>query len=278
MEKAKKIIYDEFTDIAYSVDERQKFDLFVPKTAGKKMPILFFVHGGGWKSGNKTDYLKDMKRICEKYPVCCVSAGYRFINEDMTLTYEDIQSDIANAVHTALKYVENLGIEVTKRAIGGISAGAYNSLLFAFQKNEISPGYFSFVLDKSGPCDLSDRECYKGMEELSRDMAFRIYGQLMGFKLDEKSLSSPDIIQKLKNASPYYYATKNSPALIIAHSSKDQVVPLSCAEKLYKKFLSLGIEAEFVDMNGCGHSETIDSVEEKINKTLDKYIEKYLLS
>src|SRR5262249_49807203 len=40
-------------DVAYSADkERHILDLYLPK--GKKdFPVLFFIHGGGWRNGNK---------------------------------------------------------------------------------------------------------------------------------------------------------------------------------------------------------------------------------
>src|SRR5438552_192064 len=47
-------------DIAYRIDkdadrERHKLDVYVPK-GRKDFPVLFFVHGGAWKSGNKSWY------------------------------------------------------------------------------------------------------------------------------------------------------------------------------------------------------------------------------
>lgn len=277
MANTSKLNYDEFNDVSYSVDERQKFDLFVPRTTKNELPMMIYVHGGGWKSGSKSDYTNEMKRICEKYPVCCLSVGYRFIGEDMSVTYNNIQSDIANAIHTAVKYVESLGITVTKKGIGGISAGAYNSMMYAFKKCSIDPDSFSFVLDKSGPCDLTDSECYKGTAELPKDMAFRIYGQLMGFTFDDNTFTSPEIIEKLREASPFFYVNENTPAVIIAHSENDLVVPVRCAKRLYDKLKSLGVMTDYVDMENCGHSETMDNVEEKIRNKLDEYIEKKLL-
>src|SRR5581483_10396907 len=48
------------TDIPYRTDkdadkERHKLDVYLPK-GKKEFPVLFFVHGGGWKSGNKSWY------------------------------------------------------------------------------------------------------------------------------------------------------------------------------------------------------------------------------
>lgn len=272
-----KLNYNEFNDVPYSVGEKQKFDLFVAKTDKKEIPMMIFIHGGGWKSGSKNDYTEEMKRICEKYPICCLSVGYRFISEEMSVTYKEIQSDIANAIHTAVKYVEGLGKTVTNKGIGGISAGAYNSMMYAFERNKKNPGSFAFVFDKSGPCDLSDVECYKGTNELPEDMAYRIYGQLLGFEFDKKTLNMPDIQNKLQEASPYYLLDESSPPVLISHSKKDEVVPYSCAKKLYEKLIGIGIKTDFVDMNGCGHSQTIEEIEKKINVVFDNYIEKYLI-
>lgn len=277
MNEILKYKYNEYLDISYSVDEKQKFDLIMPQIDTKKLPMMVFVHGGGWKSGSKNDYTDEMKRICEKYPVCCISVGYRFIGEEMIVTYKDIQSDISNAVHTAIKYAESLGKTITYKGIGGISAGAYNSMMFAFDKNANNPGSYAFVLDKSGPCDLTDIESYKGTSELPKDMAFRIYSQLMGFNFNEDDLKSKAILEKLKEASPIFHVYKSAPAVIIAHSDNDLVVPVACAKKLYEKFKLSGIRTDYVDMESCGHSETIETIEEKIRKKLDEYIEQYLL-
>jgi acetyl esterase/lipase len=59
---APRPVYDvvRHSGLAYRTDpdadpERHKLDLYVPK--GKtNFPVLFFVHGGGWKSGNKYMY------------------------------------------------------------------------------------------------------------------------------------------------------------------------------------------------------------------------------
>ncbi len=48
-------------DLAYNdakdADEKQKLDLYLPK-GQKDFPVLFFVHGGTWKSGDRKQYVK----------------------------------------------------------------------------------------------------------------------------------------------------------------------------------------------------------------------------
>ena len=41
-------------DIAYGADPLQKLDVYAPENAkGKKLPVLLFVHGGGFTRGDK---------------------------------------------------------------------------------------------------------------------------------------------------------------------------------------------------------------------------------
>lgn len=45
-------------DIPYGAKKHETFDFMRPKNDGKKLPLLIYVHGGGWISG-----VKNMRRI-----------------------------------------------------------------------------------------------------------------------------------------------------------------------------------------------------------------------
>src|SRR4051812_29964072 len=63
----------------YSGDDadkvRHKLDLYLPK-GQKDYPVLFFVHGGAWVSGNKNLY-EPLGRMFAKNGVGCVVINYR---------------------------------------------------------------------------------------------------------------------------------------------------------------------------------------------------------
>src|SRR5690606_39068550 len=41
-------------DVAYGPDRRQALDVHRPRgTAGERLPVLLFIHGGGWTNGYK---------------------------------------------------------------------------------------------------------------------------------------------------------------------------------------------------------------------------------
>src|SRR5438128_2634268 len=47
------------SDIAYGSDEAQRMDVYIPPNA-QNAPVIFMVHGGGWKHGDKA-----MNRVVE---------------------------------------------------------------------------------------------------------------------------------------------------------------------------------------------------------------------
>ncbi|HZW60406.1 MAG TPA: hypothetical protein VFE85_08935, partial [Woeseiaceae bacterium] len=46
---------DKVADIAYGAHELQRLDVFAPMAADAPAPVLLFVHGGGFVSGDKGD-------------------------------------------------------------------------------------------------------------------------------------------------------------------------------------------------------------------------------
>src|SRR5512143_5220 len=40
-------------DVRYGNDDRQAMDIYLPRAAGAGMPVIFMVHGGAWRLGDK---------------------------------------------------------------------------------------------------------------------------------------------------------------------------------------------------------------------------------
>lgn len=98
---------------------RHVLDIYSPPNA-KNLPVVFWIHGGGWQQGDKTDVKLKPQWFMDKGFVF-VSTNYRLLPEvDMgTLT-----RDVAKAFGWMEKHIAEYGGDPKRVLVGGHSAGA----------------------------------------------------------------------------------------------------------------------------------------------------------
>ncbi|MBQ9786231.1 MAG: alpha/beta hydrolase [Clostridia bacterium] len=126
-------------DIAYSHNKKdgwQRMDWHFPiaNTKDKDIkpaPTIFYYHGGGWASADKSLYSKFCKDLAER-GFCVVNINYRLMPE---YEMEVAINDCIKATNFALNKAEVLGIDKNNVFFAGDSAGAHISALIAGQMN-----------------------------------------------------------------------------------------------------------------------------------------------
>ncbi len=106
-------------DVPYGDQERHKLDIYAPPGA-KGLPVLFWIHGGGWQAGDKSSVQLKPQWFVEKGFVF-VSTNYRLLpNVDMVTIFRDVAKSLG-WVH---KNIAKHGGDPTRILVGGHSAGA----------------------------------------------------------------------------------------------------------------------------------------------------------
>jgi arylformamidase len=108
-------------DIPYAEKghERQVLDVhFTP--GGKNLPVVFWIHGGGWQAGDKKDLHHKPKVFTEKGFVL-VATNYRLLP---TVDMGTLIRDVAKAVRWTHEHVAEYGGDPKRLFIMGHSAGA----------------------------------------------------------------------------------------------------------------------------------------------------------
>ena len=109
-------------NVAYGRDPAQRFDLYLPANA-RHAPVFFYVHGGGWANGDKTNPGIEHKLdhwLAQGYAV--VSANYRLLPDAAPLQQA---RDIAQAVATAQRRAGEWSLDPARFVLVGHSAGAH---------------------------------------------------------------------------------------------------------------------------------------------------------
>lgn len=99
--------------------ERQVLDVYAPPDA-KNLPVVFWIHGGGWQTGDKTSVQLKPQAFVDRGFVF-VSTNYRLLpNVEM----ESIFRDIAKSLHWVHDHVAEYGGDPERVLVMGHSAGA----------------------------------------------------------------------------------------------------------------------------------------------------------
>ena len=191
------------TEMAYGDAPLQKLDFWRAKS--ENAPLVIFVHGGGWKRGDKNNATGGSKAphyLAQGYAFA--SINYRLVPD---ATVEQQAADVAASVAYLRSNAQRLGIDANRIVLMGHSAGAHLSALVG-----TDPQYLRGVgLDVSAlsgviPLDGAAYDVPAQMTEGARVMG-DTYQQAFG--------TDP---ARQKALSPYWHAASpNSPAFLILH-------------------------------------------------------------
>jgi len=98
---------------------RHVLDIYAPAGA-KNLPVVFWIHGGGWQQGDKTD-VKLKPQWFMDHGFVFVSTNYRLLPE---VDMGTLIRDVAKAAGWVSKHIAEHGGDPKRVLVGGHSAGA----------------------------------------------------------------------------------------------------------------------------------------------------------
>ena len=236
-------------DIEYArVGERPLLvDIYLPRSATHP-PLVVWVHGGAWRSGNKEDP-----------PLEFVRAGFALASVDYRLSEEARFPAQVYDIKAAIRFLrtnsKDFGYSAEQIAIAGNSAGGHLAALVGVT-NGIrqlegtvgdsldSSSSVQAIIDYYGPTNLETILAQSTPHGLSvREPALQL---LLG--------ELPDKMPGLaKLASPVAHVDAKDPPLLIFHGDQDPQVPINQSHELVGKYQEQGLQVKFVVVHGAAH-------------------------
>lgn len=99
--------------------ERHVLDVYAPPNA-KKLPVVFWIHGGGWQAGDKTD-VQIKPKVFNERGFVFVSTNYRLLPH---VEMDVLIGDVAQAAGWVHKNIAEHGGDPNRIFVMGHSAGA----------------------------------------------------------------------------------------------------------------------------------------------------------
>ena len=221
------------SDVSFGATPRQKLDLYAPSSGQGPWPVIVFIHGGSWNSGNKEPYAFVGRALAAQGFLVAIP-NYRLLPEN---AYPDFVEDAALAVDWATRHSAEYGGDQTQVFGMGHSAGGYNIAMAILNKS---------YLQKIG----TDVSAIRGIATLSAPLAF--------LPLDtEVSISTFGKAPDLSSTQPVNFARGEAPPFLILHGDNDRTVRLINAQSLYEKMKAKNGDATLKIYPGIGHADTI---------------------
>ncbi len=223
--------------------EALTLDLYCPEKFSGALPVIIYIHGGGWRRGRK-----------EKCPaVALVQDGFAVASIDYRLSGEapfpaQIE-DCKAAVRWLRANASTYHLDPDHIGAWGTSAGGHLAALLGTSggvpelegsgDNMQYSSRVQAVCDVAGPADLP------AMPNFGPKRIAAIEGLLGGPLEKDKA--------KAIAASPIHYVSKDDPPFLIVHGQGDRVVPVEQAQRFYEELRKTGVNATLKILPQVGH-------------------------
>jgi len=239
-------------DLSYwtgpSADQRKhRLDLYVPESRG--WPVLIFVHGGSWKSGDKalkfgdSDPYGNIGRFYAARGIGVAVINYRL---QPTVTWREQVLDIARALAWVYGHAVDYGANWRAIFLSGHSSGAQLAVRAAvdhelLRELGLSPRLLCGVISVSGaPFDIEDKTTYElGTNPLLYEKPFRVGDSGDRWKYE---------------ASAVNFVTPSTPPFLLIYGWWEARGLKRQNEVMYRALIAAGVPARLVVTPWDGHA------------------------
>jgi len=141
-------------DMAFGPHRRHRLDVYAPRDFEDSLPVVLFIYGGGWDSGDRADY-EFAGRAYAAAGFMTVIADYRVVPD---AHFPDFLNDGARALNWITANAAALGGDPSRLFLIGHSAGAYNAVMLGLDPERFGArdiaGRVRGVVGASGPYDF----------------------------------------------------------------------------------------------------------------------------
>ena len=213
-------------DIPYGSDPRQRYDVYLPGQTAPGAPVIFMVHGGGWRIGGKaeTAVVQNKAPYFTGRGYVFISINYRMLPDADPLAQAQ---EVAQALADAQRKAAGWSADPRRFILMGHSAGAHLVALLTAQPALASGSrWLGTVALDSGALDVPD---------IMEHRHLRLYDEAFG--------SDPAF---WRNVSPAHVLQAGSqPMLLVCSTQRDDSCPQ--AREFAQRLRAGGARAEVLE-------------------------------
>jgi acetyl esterase/lipase len=244
-----------------------RVDLHLPQGAGARVPVIVWVHGGGWRFGDR-HLAPDLSRFFAQRGFAMAAIDYRLSHRAL---FPAQVEDLKTAIRWLRSVADSYGFDSERIGLLGSSAGAHLSALAALSRpgtfeprDAIHVGHVSTVqavVAGYGPTDFLQIDAHRPPDgTVSDDPETLLLPRGMTRSAAPDSFESLLVgapigacPERVRAANPVVYAAPGAPPFLILHGASDTTVPVHQSELLYDALAAHGNDVTLCVIEGLGH-------------------------
>lgn len=242
-------------------------DLYLPEKPAAALPLIVWVHGGGWSAGTKAN-TPALPMVGRGYAVASVE--YRLSGQ---ARFPAQIHDCKAAVRWLRARAKEYGLDPGRFGAWGSSAGGHLVALLGTSGgvkelggeggNPDQSSRVQAVCDWFGPTDLLRMRDFPS--RIDHDAPGSPESRLIGGPIQENR-------EKAARANPITYVTKDDPPFLIMHGDQDPLVPHNQSELLRDALQKTGVEVTLHTVRGAGHGFGGPPLLDLVGQFFDKHL------
>lgn len=226
--------YQVKSHLAYGLKARQRLDLYISQRPHTKQPLIVFVHGGAWKTGDKKSY----RFLGQAF----ATQGFHVAVLNYHLAPEHIFPSSIDDLSLALSFLhekqKQLGIQTEHVILMGHSAGAFNVMSLLYHPRE----YHVHCMDN-----------IRAVIGLAGPYHFDYVGDPICADAFDQNVPYTEVM-------PYYFVKANQIRHYLFRAANDSVVGAYNATDLAKALALVGNHHQVTDIEKTGHVSLVGSL------------------
>ncbi len=223
-------------DLAYAPGPRHGVDVYAPKQPRPSAPVVVFLYGGGWDSGDRAMYTFVGSALASHGYVAMIP-DYRVYP---AVRYPDFLVDSAAAVRWARDHAAAYGGDPHTLFLMGHSAGAYNAAMLTLDKRWLAavgmaPNDLKGTVGIAGPYDF--------LPLTSNEL---------------KDIFGPE--DQRPATQPINYVATGAPPMLLLHDIGDTTVYLKNTQNLAARLAAKGDAVETRYYTGLDHARILGAI------------------
>ncbi len=228
-------------NVAYGSQAHQVLDIYQPDKPGN-YPVIVYIYGGGWNSGNKELYALVAQKLVP-YDVVVVVPRYQLYPD---ATYTQMRDDVSTALAWTIQNIDQYNGDPQRIVFGGQSAGAQLSAMTVFDRSvlathNIEPSAICAYYGISGVYDINAQYQFERDNGRTAPVMTAVMGGIEAFDA----------------TSPISYVHADVPRVLLIHGDQDETVPLQMSQDFYAALDAVGASVSLQIYPGRGHSELL---------------------